>query len=349
MKQALLHGAIVQDLVADPLLPPHPELTKYFEPPKNVRKRAKEAIDNCRTAFAVKKGVNRLNARFYDLTLSVVPKRVARPRKNDHMRAQDGDDEVLLLDRVVPSSARPHSQPEASGSRVQRQISPAAAKKTDAGMRDNDSETEPESDEDVWLPSNKTSAKLPTPSPEPTMVVDSQRAPGRIIGMATPLTDFKLNISQGDVVSKAVEDLGWVVKEVVLRPSAHRRHAEMIECLNELRKVCLQEDEIDAWNRCVFRVHCTRVNFDVTEHSILRELKNACMKDPGNPAFWSEVKKHRADLGLITVSEAAKHGGKSNIVDGSTEEVRRCTILEDLANTLPVLVKLIRIMSRVRM
>ncbi|KAH9075752.1 SPOC domain-like protein [Lactarius deliciosus] len=302
MKQALLHGAIVQDLVADPLPPPHPELTKYFEPPKHVLKRTKEAAETCRTAFAVKK----------------VPKRVARPRKKDHMRAEDGDDEVLLLDRVVPSPARPHSQPEASGSRTQRQTSPADAKKTDAGPRDNDSETEPESDEDVWLPPKKTSAKLPTPSPEPRMVVDSQRAPGRIIGMATPLTDFKRNTSQGDVVSKAVEDLGWVVKEVVLRPFAHRRHAEMIECLNELREVCLQEDEIDAWNRCVFPLYS--YDSDVTGDSILRELKNACMKDPGNPAFWNEVKKHRADLGLITVSEAAKHGGKSNVIDKLTEE-----------------------------
>ena len=258
MKQALLHGAIVQDLVADPLPPPHPELTKYFEPPKKVLKRAREATDNCRTAFAVRKGVNGLSAEFSFLTLFVVPKRVTRPRKNDHMRAQDGDDEVLLLDRVVPSSvppARPHSQPEASGSRVQHQTSPAAAKKTHVGTKDDGSATEPESDEDVWPPSNKTPAKLPTPSPEPRMVVDSQRAPGRIIGMATPLADFKLNISQGDVVSKAVEDLGWVVKEVVLRPFAHRRHAEMIGCLNELREVCLQEDEIDAWNRCVFPLY----------------------------------------------------------------------------------------------
>jgi ATP-dependent DNA helicase 2 subunit 2 len=200
-----------------------------------------------------------------NLTLSVVPKRVARPRKNDHMRAQDGDDEVLLLDRVVSSShfpARPHSQPEASGSRVQRQTSPAAAKKPDTGMKDNDSATEPESDEDVWLPSKKTNTKLPTPSPEPRMVVDSQRAPGRIIGMAAPLTDFKNNISQGDVVTKAVEDLGWVVKEVVLRPFAQRRHAEMIECLNELREVCLQEDEIDAWNKCVFLLYSCEFRCD---------------------------------------------------------------------------------------
>ncbi len=266
------------------------------------------------------------------------------------MRAQDGDDEILLLDRVASSShsqTRPHSQPDISGSRVQRQTSPAAAKKKDVGG--NDSETEPESDEDVWLPSNKPSGKLPTPSPEPGMIVDSQRAPGRIIGMATPLSDFKLNISQGDVVSKAVEDLGWVVKEVVLRPFAHRRHAEMIECLNELRGVCLQEDEIDAWNRCVLPLNCCAFRDDITENSISHELKNACMKDPGNLAFWSEVKKHRADLGLITVSEAAKHGGKSNVSNGSAEKVRWCINLENLTHTSSVLVRLIRIMSQVCM
>ena len=75
----------------------------------------------------------------------------------------------------------------------------------------------------------------------------------------------------------------------------------------------------------------------------------ACLKDPGNSTFWSEVKKHRADLGLITVSEAAKHGGKSNIGDGSREEVSGCTVLENQTNASSVLVKLIRIVSPVRM
>lgn len=188
-----------------------------------------------------------------------MPKKIARPRKNDHTRAQDDDDEILLLDRVAPSKysrARSHSQPRASDSLPQRLTSPAAAKRPRVpGKGDDDSETEPESDDDMWLSSSKKGAKLPTPSPEPGIVTDSQRAPGRIIGMATPLADFKNNISEGDVVSKAVEDLGWVVKEVVLGPFAGRRHTEMIECLNELREVCLQEDEIDAWNRCV-RFHC---------------------------------------------------------------------------------------------
>lgn len=184
--------------------------------------------------------------------MPTVPKRVAPPRKNDHARAQDDDNEILLLDRVAPPthSQTSYSKPEASGSQSQRQTSPSVVKQA-VPRRDVDSATEPESDEDVWLPSSKKRAKLPTPSPEPAIVTDPQRAPGRIIGMAAPLADFKHNISQGDVVSKAVEDLGWVVKEVVLRPFAGRRHTEMITCLKELREVCLQEDEIDAWNRCV--------------------------------------------------------------------------------------------------
>jgi len=58
MKQALFHSAIIEDLAAEPLPPPHPELTKYFEPPKKVLKRAKDVVDECKNAFAIKKGVS---------------------------------------------------------------------------------------------------------------------------------------------------------------------------------------------------------------------------------------------------------------------------------------------------
>jgi len=61
MKQALFHSAITEDLAAEPLPPPHPELTKYFEPPKKALKRAKEVTDECKNAFAIKKGVSRTN------------------------------------------------------------------------------------------------------------------------------------------------------------------------------------------------------------------------------------------------------------------------------------------------
>jgi hypothetical protein len=56
-----------------------------------------------------------------------------------------------------------------------------------------------------------------------------------------------------------------------------------------------------------------------TGNSILRKLKMECTKQPGNLAFWDEVKKNK--VGLIAASEAARHGGKSNIPDSSAEEV----------------------------
>lgn len=87
--------------------------------------------------------------------------------------------------------------------------------------------------------------KLPTPSPE----ADDRLEPGRIVGTTAPLKDFRKNISRGDMVSKAVEDLGWAVREIVMKPFAKRRYSEMMECLTELREVCLQEDEIELWNR----------------------------------------------------------------------------------------------------
>jgi ATP-dependent DNA helicase 2 subunit 2 len=140
---------------------------------------------------------------------------------------------------------------------------------------DSGSETEPESDEEDLLlnkvtptPAASSSKKgkgvaLPTParsvSPKTRGArnadddddddeVDPGRAPGRIIGSTNPLKDFKKNLAQGDVVSKAVEDLGAVVTEVVLKPFAKRRSGEMVECMQELRKVCLEEDEVEAWN-----------------------------------------------------------------------------------------------------
>lgn len=77
----------------------------------------------------------------------------------------------------------------------------------------------------------------------------NDRAPGRIIGNLHPLSDFKENIKQGDVVTEAVRDLGAVIKEVVTKPFASRRHQEMIECMIEMRRVALEQDEIDAWNK----------------------------------------------------------------------------------------------------
>ncbi|KAI0039555.1 SPOC domain-like protein [Auriscalpium vulgare] len=288
VKQALFHSAVVQNLSTNPVPPPHPELTKYFNPPKRVLKRAREAIEECKSAFNVKE----------------VPKKVARARKDGHVHAHDEDDEPLLLDRVGPPSK---SQAHASSSQ-RKPASPSSSrvKQTHPSKNDNNSETEPESDEegallldrkaDTGKDAHPNNVPL-TPSPEPD--IDPGRAPGRIVGTTDPLGDFKKNVARGDVVSKAVEDLGWAVKEVVLRPFTSRRYEEMLKCLRTLRQTCLEEDEIDAWN------------------SFLQELKDACLDDPGNSAFWKQVQSEGRGMGLIAKTEAKEHGGKSAITDAA--------------------------------
>ena len=53
-------------------------------------------------------------------------------------------------------------------------------------------------------------------------------------------------------MSKAVEDFGWVIREIVVRPFTSRRNEELVECLRVLRKVCLEEDEVEGWNELSF-------------------------------------------------------------------------------------------------
>ena len=55
-KQALFHAAVVPDLATHPLPAPHPELTKYFEPPKQVLKKSRKVLEECMEVFKVKEG-----------------------------------------------------------------------------------------------------------------------------------------------------------------------------------------------------------------------------------------------------------------------------------------------------
>ncbi|KAI0668689.1 SPOC domain-like protein [Trametes maxima] len=302
-KQALFHAAIVQDINTHPLPPPHEELTKYFDPPRRVLKRARSAIQECKRSFNVRK----------------VPKKVARVRKDEHVRAHDEDDETILLDRQGPGRAGPSQSPTQSRvlaqsqSHSQRQTSPMHTQKKPSGNDSDSSHTEPEDEEEdeeeeLLLDAKhrpEPTAPLPTParslSPDPR--IGRNREPGRIIGFTYPLADFRKNIAQGDVITKAVEDLGYVIKEVTIRPFSSRRHGEMVKCMHELRKVSLEEDEIDAWN------------------DFIRELKDTCLKSkPGNKEFWDDVRSFGRPLSLISQPEARKAGGKSTISESEAQK-----------------------------
>ncbi|OBZ80021.1 ATP-dependent DNA helicase II subunit 2 [Grifola frondosa] len=282
-KQALFHSAIVPDITTHPLPPPHPELLKYFEPPQRVLKRAHDAIEECKQVFKVKE----------------VPKKVARTRKDDHVLALDEGDETILLDKM-PRQTQPRSQLP-----MQARAESRSQQRQRAKSKPVDSETESESENDQELilgQVQKPSLPTPTLSPSPA-APDSRRAPGRIVGSAYPLADFRKNIERGDVVSKAVEDLAFVVKEIVLQPFSSRRNAELLDCMKELRQVALEEDEIDAWN--VF----------------LRDLRKSCIDNkPGNPDFWAHVKELGREMSLISKLDAARAGGKSNISEAEAIE-----------------------------
>lgn len=253
-----------------------------------------------------------------------MPKKVARTRKDGHVRARDEDDDTLLLDKAARrtksstqlGAASQHSQ---SQSQILRAQSSQQAKKV-ADDSETESETEPEEEEELLLDKKPTNrGALPTPAPEEP---DRGQAHGRIVGSTYPLEDFKANIARGDVVTKAVEDLGAVINEIVLRPFASRRAEEMIQCMRELRQVCLEEDEIDAWNACVFifiyvSLRCSTV------HRFLRALREACLDGkPGNNDFWSRVKDEGRTLSLISETEASELGGKSDVSESKAAEVR---------------------------
>lgn len=173
-----------------------------------------------------------------------VPKKVVKAKKEGHVHATEENDNLLLLDRKQVSSTQTQlrfTQATPSPSRAQGKAKPIA--------NPNDSDTEDEDeDEEILLNkpkadprphANRSNFPLPTPARSASPQIDPGRAPGRIIGTTYPLADFQKNIRQGDVVSKAVEDLGWVVTEIVMRPFSSRRSNELIECMKALRNTCL--------------------------------------------------------------------------------------------------------------
>ncbi|KAF9560191.1 SPOC domain-like protein [Agrocybe pediades] len=283
VKQAIFHSATVNDVATNPVPPPHPELLTFFEPPKRVQKRARRALEHCKAVFNVKH----------------VPKRVGKAKKDGHSHAEDEDDNILLLDR------KPERRQ--SGMDVDEPASASAAEQAAE-----ESVTEDEDEEEELLLDKKKPASPPShrgpggPLPTPARSVSPGESDGpsvrRIISNAHPLRDFEKNIAEGDVVTKAVEDLSAIILEVVGGSSASRRAVEMLECMAVLRRTCLEEDEIAAWNR------------------FMRDLKKQCLARGGNEEFWERVKEVGRDMSLISVQEAKRQGVSSAITENEAGE-----------------------------
>ena len=140
-------------------------------------------------------------------------------------------------------------------------IPQVASSSKDAGPApENNSDTE-EDEEELLLEAKPAPPQpqavdrlraLPTPARSVSPAnIHPQRAKGRIIGNTFPLADFKKNIAQGDVVSKAVEDLALVITEIVMRPFASRRTDELLECMEAFRDVALKAGFILNTSPCL--------------------------------------------------------------------------------------------------
>lgn len=207
----------------------------------------------------------------------IVPKRIAQARKGGHVRAREEGDDSLLIDKQPAKRiklSRTHSRfPRAT----QTQSSPSRRKAPRRRTTSDDSDTELEDDDEyLFVDSPAKPAVKPLPedddtllglgdkpsasSPAPESQLESQAetqtqvepvdpAPGRIIRFAAPLGDFKKNIASGDLVTKAVEDLAFVVQEIAFRPFSEARDSELLECMKELRRVCLEVGVVCGRNR----------------------------------------------------------------------------------------------------
>ena len=240
IKQALFHAAIVPNLVDHPVPPPHPDLTRYFEFPPKLLKRARQPLDDCKRAFKV----------------TVVPKKVAKRKVEMHVAATE-DDDLVLAPRKNSRLASPAVQEAGDSLLPSKQVTEDPQ---DAIEEKELSETEPESNGDdspvpkggvsdhATLPEATTAQDSHSSDGVEKMDIDRGIPDGRIIGTVYPLEDFKENLSSGDVVTKAVEDLALTIQEIALQPFADRRHDELVGCLREMRSVCMREDEVDLWN-----------------------------------------------------------------------------------------------------
>jgi len=255
---------------------------------------------------------------------------VVRQRKDGHVHAQGDDDEALLLDRKLPQRTQ---------SQTRLPLSQAKPVNNDPEEEDEHILGTKSSSIDV----RKNLDILPTPARSLSPAIDPGRAPGRIIGSTYPLADFKKNIAQGDLVSKAVEDLGVVVTEIAVKPFSSRRTSELIECMKELRDVSVKVGilHVTVLDQLGLMLTARRMKsmlgmsrfyqsfvpsklFDtfMLQHSFLGSLKKQCTSHPGNMQFWSQVQLQGRDISLISDIEAAKHGGKSAISEKECQEVR---------------------------
>lgn len=129
-------------------------------------------------------------------------------------------------DPPAPSAAR---KPEPSPARdpgKKREASPHSEQDSDRTM-------DSDGDEAMDLDDRPVGAAT-------SIVIGEGARNNRIIGNIHPLYDFEQNIARGDVVTKAVADMGQVIPEILDDSFSSQRFDEALDCMKAMRKTAVE-------------------------------------------------------------------------------------------------------------
>ena len=132
----------------------------------------------------------------------------------------------------------------------------------------------------------------------------------RNISTNKPVQDFKkmINDKKEDLASSAVTQMVELIKNLIKQSFQGNQYDKAIECLEELRKGCIQEDEVPAFN------------------DFLRELQRDFSKGKYGP-FWDKV-VFFASLELTCITKVVLNA----ITLISKRENKKSAVEEDEAN-----------------
>ncbi|PAV21731.1 hypothetical protein PNOK_0168800 [Pyrrhoderma noxium] len=312
IKQAVFHAATVTDLRFNPLPPPHPEITKYFEPPRKVQKRAKASLATCKEVFNIKQ----------------VPKRIAQNRKTV-ARHVDDDDDDLLLEGPQGNTYKTGSQSISQGlSQTQESDSKTPKKERRGTVTSDGSISSPDlrksrlktlqaSESIIDITQSQSQSQNQSQSQSQSLGMSQtqdevdyefiSKEEGRLLSTSNPLADLQELARSNKKINNLSEIIGAlesILKEVLNSGFAARRYDELVECMQELRVLCKKQGAIDTWNH------------------FLRNLKHEHLDSPkgSNKQFWDKLSASKESVNLIARSEAEKLGLQSNASDEEARE-----------------------------
>nr|XP_019013387.1 uncharacterized protein I206_01453 [Kwoniella pini CBS 10737]OCF52168.1 hypothetical protein I206_01453 [Kwoniella pini CBS 10737] len=216
IKEAIFHASLTSDLDADPLGPPHPELTKYFDTPDEIADRITDVTEKLKDALNIKK----------------VSPRTRKKVQKEGLREDEGYIDIDELFDETETKVKAESSSQATKPKRERP-SPIKGSENPRFIESDD--------EDMQSPPPSHSANKPMSRVKPKA--------GRLISNENPLEDFKTLIEgEGDVFRKAIQDLGAVVEENIQSSFSYQNYSTAIECLKEMRSTALMYEEVETYN-----------------------------------------------------------------------------------------------------